>query len=81
MTCKCGAYWIGLCTTCGEMAPVYKWIKITEKLPEKDSEVLIVYCKNVEIAEFCSMDFWLYDNPVPIEDVLFWMPLPKPPEG
>ena len=57
-----------------------KWISVEEELPPKETEVLVLYCKEICIADFCSADFWIDDETIEIENCTHWMPLPKPPE-
>ena len=49
-----------------------KWIPVTERLPEKTGEHILV----------CYSDGWISDQYTPVDDgVTHWMPLPEPPKG
>ena len=51
---------------------VQKWIPVTERLPEKYGEHILV----------CYKDGWVCDQYTPVDDgVTHWMPLPEPPKG
>ncbi len=51
---------------------VQKWIPVTERLPEKDGEHILV----------CYKDGWVCDQYTPVDrGVTHWMPLPEPPKG
>ena len=53
-------------------APVQQWIPVTERLPEKNGEHILV----------CYKDGWVCDQYTPVDDgVTHWMPLPEPPKG
>lgn len=57
-----------------------RWIPVTEKLPEKEDEAVIVW----EKQGFALID-WRHDNKWAILDnncgiATYWMPLPEPPK-
>ena len=60
-----------------------EWISVKDRLPEKYTEVLVYrrdlrgYECEIDFGQLCSDGTWLYDD---IYDVLYWMPLPDPPE-
>ena len=84
-----------------------EWISVTNKLPQDEERVLLLFeLKNDYFKEFiyniatysenlkrvdeydfekekCGFYKWSEseDRYVEIEDVLYWMPLPKPPKG
>lgn len=48
-----------------------EWISVEERLPDRDTQVLVVY----------DDGFMMIDH-MPIDDgVPYWMPLPMPPKG
>ena len=62
-----------------------KWIPVTERLPEKNTSVLVYYKhgRNIfwydEKDGFCDID--QYGMNCPDGTVTHWMPLPEPPKG
>ena len=67
--------------------PSPKWIPVTERLPEREKDVLVYDADNDEMhvwAFFCDADGdgWVdaAGNMRPWLDATHWMPLPKPPE-
>lgn len=54
------------------------WISVEERLPEKQSELCLVYRKTGDIClsvHYCEVNhYWNYG------DVTHWMPIPEPPE-
>ena len=63
----------------------HKWIPVTERLPEKNTSVLVYYKHGRNIFwydgkdGFCDIDE--YGMNVPDNTVTHWMPLPEPPKG
>ena len=66
-----------------------KWININDKLPEKNTRVLIIDDDfKVEICDYCSEEFcqdgfWFNENGGEYcdeLDVTHWQPLPKAPK-
>lgn len=60
-----------------------KWIPVTERLPDRNSKVLV--CDNredyVSIWERFADDLWYGDDIIwATEDITHWMPLPEPPK-
>ena len=77
---------VAIVEKCVEEAPgVTEWISVKDRMPEKDTEVL-VYRRDLRGLCNCEIDFeylcadgtWLYCD---IYEVLYWMPLPEPPES
>lgn len=68
-----------------------EWIPVSEKLPDKDGNYLVVTLNGVHrVPEVHEAAFWMYmGDPQwrePVEEygkyeVTHWMELPKPPEG
>lgn len=63
-----------------------KWISIKDKLPEKDSLVLITDGERVTIAEWYQEQGWglaREDKAIGIfaDTITHWMPLPAPPNA
>ena len=59
-----------------------RWIPCSERLPKENTEVLISLEWGIDIGEYRNGDWhseWInhYDD----DDVLAWMPLPKPWKG
>lgn len=61
-----------------------KWISVKDRLP-KDGECVIVYDTRedyIGMWEFSGVAWYNDDyNPLSIDEVTHWMPLPEPPEG
>lgn len=59
-----------------------EWIPCSERLPEDDREVLVQLAWRIEIGWHLN-GIWKseYVNEYDDEDVLAWMPLPKPWKG
>ena len=65
-----------------------EWIKVEDKLPEKQTEV-VFYAKPFEWwaglytpgEGFAYHQHWGDDIYHTVEDVTHWMPLPEPPSG
>ena len=71
-----------------------EWISVDDKLPQKDKSVLVYYkladgMKRYGIAHYCkgnfSEDVWILTKDIytcgfVLKNVLYWMPLPKPPK-
>ena len=58
---------------------VQKWIPVSERLPEKEMEV-IVYTGNILKPSVFCYHFWTADL-LSWQSVTHWMPLPEPPKG
>lgn len=68
------------------------WISVKDRLPEKDTLVLVIAngkpCKNVtladayQLASYSEDEGWILDEFPEAEGiaVAHWMPLPEPPE-
>lgn len=61
----------------------HRWVPVTERMPEND-ETAICYMKDgkVLVLTWSYID-WMWDNGsewYKEDDVLYWMPLPKPPK-
>lgn len=68
---------------CGKFTP---WIPVTERLPEKNVEVLVYNGKYFEVAEYYthhigSISFDKWSVPQYWGIPTHWMPLPEPPKG
>ena len=59
-----------------------KWIPVSERLPEEDEGVVLVYSGDVEPAIMSGNIFLEYDKYEgwEINNVTHWMPLPEPPK-
>lgn len=60
------------------------WISVTERLPERNEDVLCRSNKNGKYV-FCGYrgyisGAWMENGSLHIGDVTHWMPLPEPPE-
>ena len=60
-------------------ATVRKWIPVTERLPEKEMEVIVYTGNRLKPSVFCY-HFWTADM-LSWQAVTHWMPLPEPPKG
>ena len=66
-----------------------KWIPVSERLPEKDMDVLLYDTQSATtfLGEFCSKTtlfsaHWFADNETwDISEFTHWMPLPELPKG
>ena len=59
----------------------HRWIPVTERLPEKMKDVLVIRMHGEPDIEFLFYDgTWVGDTEGK-QDVTHWMPLPKPPKG
>lgn len=67
-----------------------EWIRTEDRLPFNGDRVLVVCNGNVFHAYFQDMRYTSFgfikhsfrdDSDGRYEDVVYWMPLPKPPEG
>ena len=72
----------------------WKWIPVTERLPEKN-DVVLVWCESFArefpcyaIGSLEKGEFWFISLtcgrmsfPVTQREVVAWMPLPEPPKG
>lgn len=68
-----------------------RWISVEDAMPEIDERVL-VYCddpfdipphfprRKLLLIGYLDMENNWYDSDGPLENVTYWMPLPKPPE-
>lgn len=59
-----------------------KWIKVEDKIPEKNVEVLVTNGERVKAAEWCKRTdrdgyhfMW-----TTMKNITHWMPLPEPPK-
>ena len=64
---------------------VQKWIPVSERMPEKDVEVLVFNGHGIYVSQFYTwhagsigIDSWLM--PQYCADPTHWMPLPEPPK-
>ena len=58
----------------------WRWIPVTERLPEPWKEVITNRTGGHLSIEFkCAGDGWSFDNDI-MEEVTHWMPLPEPPK-
>jgi len=63
-----------------------EWISVKNRLPEKDTKVLIYYHSYMDVMEYWhdteegKPKFYGPPNP-PIDYVSYWMPLPQPPKN
>lgn len=62
-----------------EGVTIQKWIPVTERLPEYETEVL-TYRKSGISVETRWRTYWDYDE-FSDSPVTHWMPLPEPPKG
>ena len=59
-----------------------EWIPVTERLPEKWQNVLVVRTDGAFRLDFVgSLDVWYDDVNFVGYPVTHWMPLPEPPKG
>ena len=61
-----------------------KWIPVTERLPERNTEVLVCDTKEdyVSIWEHIGDGLWFGNEVIwANEDITHWMPLPEAPKG
>ena len=58
---------------------VQEWIPVTERLPEKEMEVIVYTGNRLKPSVFCY-HFWTADM-LSWQAVTHWMPLPEPPKG
>ena len=73
-----------------DVQPVNQWISVDEALPENENEVLVYYqyyWGKGDIAKGCGISRYYYRGKwstlyIPIDgEVLYWKPLPEPPEA
>ncbi len=57
---------------------VPKWISVTERVPEKEMEVIVYTGNTLKPSVFCY-HFWTADL-LSWQSFTHWMPLPKPPK-
>ena len=60
-----------------------KWISVGERLPERNTEVLVCDTKEdyVSVWEYIGDGLWLGNEIIwATEDITHWMPLPEPPK-
>lgn len=62
-----------------------EWISVTERLPEKQADVVALSNKNggymfVGYRGYISGE-WMENGALHIGDVTHWMPIPEPPKG
>ena len=63
-----------------ELINEWRWIPVTERLPEEDGRYLCAY-KNDAYGDGICIDFGLYeDGEWYVSGAIAWMPLPKPYE-
>ena len=58
-----------------DLPSAQRWIPVTKRLPENDDECLTILEDGLYYVQAYSDGEWYYD------DVVAWMPLPKPWEG
>lgn len=71
-----------LLTKCHQLEQ--KWIPVTERLPERNAEVLVCDTREdyVSIWEHIGDGLWFGNEVIwATEDITHWMPLPEPPKG
>lgn len=61
--------------------PEQRWIPVTERIPNKQTKVLVVDFGEVDTAYLNSEGRWMDFNGDKLKDVKAWMPLPKWKEG
>ena len=63
-----------------DVAPVQKWIPVTERLPDNFERVLIASGINVDTGWYRARDNeWISEGYIGLV-VTHWMPLPEPPK-
>ena len=63
------------------VTPTQNWIPVSERLPQKDVEVLATTeWGEVTIAMYCVTDWLIHegDTNAETDEIVAWMPLPKP---
>lgn len=64
-----------------------EWISVSERLPEEDGRYLVVVesHKGGTVTDIDRFDTdnqkWVFFNKNTLPKVVYWQPLPKPPEG
>ena len=61
-----------------------RWIPVTDRLPERYTDVLVVCAGTIEVAQYVGLDpdnHWRWED-IESRDipVTHWMPLPDPPK-
>ena len=61
----------------------FRWIPVSERLPEKEDEVLVTTSWNNVCMAWCDNEKWRaeYINGYDDDEILAWMPLPEPYKG
>lgn len=82
---ECGYdYPDGCDATCDYKHPMTEWIDVKEGLPTEDGMYEVCY-EATQLSERCCGREWFIDGewiPMPISchlNIIYWMPLPKPP--
>jgi hypothetical protein len=64
-----------------------EWIKCSERMPEETGDIIVCCFDGIVMSGISysrSKGFFIaaleYDDDEPIDDVVYWMPLPEPPE-
>lgn len=69
------------CRRAWEAALAAAWVPCAERMPERETEVLVAVWPSVYIAEREDGEWWAVDRmPSAIGGVTHWMPLPAPPK-
>lgn len=82
MGCECGSYWVIVCPHCHEYTG-QPWVSVKDRLPELYTDVLC-FDGDISIGYFSGNEWTIIETEWPgiveYANVIYWMPLPKPPK-